>query len=337
MNISSPDYKQAFDAYFRRGVAIPQSGSLSEKQAHATTHYIWRARQDGRTRPSHAANHGKIFAWDNPPPTGHPGEDYGCRCIAAAHLPGFSEHFNITLTNVSDTGSPWKDIDFVRHYFSGGGRTVRVRNIGHLRAIVAEYNRIVIDDLTRLPTQIAEKARKIVKKSNVHFSDTFRDSYQMQRIVFSIGNTVIEGTYRGVSKEANGILQMSGTIDFHLRDEFRDPLDLEERLEPVLEEIAQAISFVLDLGGDLLGDAGAFVERVLSRITGKLGQVDGQLRDYIINRALDELTRRRKSTSIGERKVYPELPGGTPYDIVDDWGASFSAEVFLDKSKSRYA
>jgi len=50
--------------------------------AHATTHYIWRTRGDNKVRASHAANNGKIFAWDNPPPTGHPGEDYGCRCTA---------------------------------------------------------------------------------------------------------------------------------------------------------------------------------------------------------------------------------------------------------------
>lgn len=33
-------------------------------------------------RPSHAANEGRIFSWDNPPPTGHPGEGHGCRCWA---------------------------------------------------------------------------------------------------------------------------------------------------------------------------------------------------------------------------------------------------------------
>ena len=37
------------------------------------------ARGDGKVRPSHAANDGRVFAWDDPPPTGHPGEDYGCR------------------------------------------------------------------------------------------------------------------------------------------------------------------------------------------------------------------------------------------------------------------
>ena len=38
-------------------------------------------------RNSHAPNHGQVFAWDNPPPTGHPGEDYNCRCTPIPFSP----------------------------------------------------------------------------------------------------------------------------------------------------------------------------------------------------------------------------------------------------------
>jgi len=33
-------------------------------------------------RPEHEANDGKIFVWNDPPPTGHPGDEIGCRCWA---------------------------------------------------------------------------------------------------------------------------------------------------------------------------------------------------------------------------------------------------------------
>ena len=44
--------------------------------------YKWRTAEDTRVRPEHAANNGKIFSWGDPPPTGHPGHDVNCRCVA---------------------------------------------------------------------------------------------------------------------------------------------------------------------------------------------------------------------------------------------------------------
>lgn len=45
--------------------------------------YIWRDVDDARVRPNHAAKDGKEFFWNKPPSdTGHPGQDYQCRCWA---------------------------------------------------------------------------------------------------------------------------------------------------------------------------------------------------------------------------------------------------------------
>jgi SPP1 gp7 family putative phage head morphogenesis protein len=48
------------------------------------THYQWQGAMDARERPTHVAVQGMVFAWTDPPPMGHPGEDYQC-------LPGDSE------------------------------------------------------------------------------------------------------------------------------------------------------------------------------------------------------------------------------------------------------
>ena len=45
-------------------------------------HYIWHTVGDDRVRASHEANEGQTFSWDDPPPTGHPGEAENCRCSA---------------------------------------------------------------------------------------------------------------------------------------------------------------------------------------------------------------------------------------------------------------
>lgn len=45
--------------------------------------YIWRDSDDKRVRSTHRANDGKTFSWNKAPmATGHPGEDYQCRCWA---------------------------------------------------------------------------------------------------------------------------------------------------------------------------------------------------------------------------------------------------------------
>ena len=55
--------------------------------------YEWRATGgksgDGRTRPNHRSKHGNIYRFDSPPAdTGHPGEDFQCRCTARSIIPG---------------------------------------------------------------------------------------------------------------------------------------------------------------------------------------------------------------------------------------------------------
>lgn len=51
------------------------------------THYFWRTSQDERVRDTHEAHANERFAWDSPPAdTGHPGQDFQCRCVAEADL-----------------------------------------------------------------------------------------------------------------------------------------------------------------------------------------------------------------------------------------------------------
>lgn len=50
------------------------------------TQYIWSTSGDERVRDSHAENDGKIFSYDDPPPTGHPGDEINCRCVAIPYF-----------------------------------------------------------------------------------------------------------------------------------------------------------------------------------------------------------------------------------------------------------
>lgn len=82
-----------------RFIARDQTAKLNaamnreRNQALGIEEYIWRDSDDERVRKgkdgtengpgSHRAKDGKTYRWDSPPPdTGHPGEDYQCRCTA---------------------------------------------------------------------------------------------------------------------------------------------------------------------------------------------------------------------------------------------------------------
>lgn len=61
------------------------NGAFNEarQQSLGINRYRWMGAGDERERETHVANNGKIFSWDDPPEeTGHPGEDYQCRCSA---------------------------------------------------------------------------------------------------------------------------------------------------------------------------------------------------------------------------------------------------------------
>lgn len=86
-----------------RMIARDQMGTLNcrmtqyEHESLGVRRYVWITKLDSRVRDCHRELHGKIFSWNNPPAmwyvtkskgvvyTGrycHPGEDYGCRCVA---------------------------------------------------------------------------------------------------------------------------------------------------------------------------------------------------------------------------------------------------------------
>ena len=64
------------------------SGLINERRQRALgiDQYIWRSRDDNKVRHEHAGHDDKVFDWDNPPETGHPGQAYNCRCFAEPYL-----------------------------------------------------------------------------------------------------------------------------------------------------------------------------------------------------------------------------------------------------------
>ena len=114
-------------------------------------------------RTTHRANDGHIFSWENPPATGNPGEDFGCRCEAVPYVPGETEFaFHEFTTSLASSYDRWSNVDFVHHYYFGDGRPVDLLEIGHLREIAEQYAYMagIEGAFRRLSDQIADKARE---------------------------------------------------------------------------------------------------------------------------------------------------------------------------------
>ncbi len=77
--------------FIARDQVAKLNGKLTElrQKEVGVEEYIWRAVKDGASRATHLQNDGKTFRWDDPPVTGHPGEDFQCRCTAEPVLEEF--------------------------------------------------------------------------------------------------------------------------------------------------------------------------------------------------------------------------------------------------------
>jgi len=199
-----------------------------KNDARPTSHYIWRTVGDGNVRPSHAANDGQIFAWDNPPPTGHPGEDYGCRCVAEPYMREvrvFAEQ--LPTSSIADSPYKWGNKDFVDHYRNGNGVTVSLSQTGYLKEIIDYYaNQAVADDGTigvykAVNKQIIEKAKNQKQSGSLVYK--FENTYNFQDVLFTFRNSTVKGRFEGNIELNGNIIMISGAINYTFEDKFEDP------------------------------------------------------------------------------------------------------------------
>lgn len=106
-------HRQAFESYLRYG-RLPEAKTPDHPSA--TSHYVWRTARDERVRPAHAANEGRVFAWRDPPPTGHPGEAHQCRCWAEPYygsptVPDARLTLRRTVRTEATGEEPWTSIE----------------------------------------------------------------------------------------------------------------------------------------------------------------------------------------------------------------------------------
>lgn len=245
--IETPAYRKAFIQYLRKGTAIEISLKAAAGE-HPTTHYIWRTQGDDKVRASHAANNGKIFAWDNPPETGYPGDDYNCRCTAEPYVQGSTEFaYQTLISSINDVSPKWTNIDLTRHFYIGGGRGVTLSEIGHLQGVINHYF-YRLGKYGDVNTQIVDAARKNLGSE---FAYDFSNSYGFEDYLYVFGDGVVSGVFIGSSRYQNGVLVVNGTVEYFYDDTFTDPVDLRELLRGTSDpaDAARLQVIVSDFGG----------------------------------------------------------------------------------------
>lgn len=72
-----------------RDQTLKLNGAITEsrQKSAGVTQYVWSTSQDERVRPSHKVLEGTLQDWNVPPPPGHPGKDFQCRCVAIPYIP----------------------------------------------------------------------------------------------------------------------------------------------------------------------------------------------------------------------------------------------------------
>ena len=98
----------------RHAQRLSQGLDRKRQQAIGLRKYVWRTRGDNKVRAGHAANDGKIFEWRNAPASGHPGDDFGCRCRAEPLLDGAGDAYFEPVDAVQVAGLGKVVIEIIR-------------------------------------------------------------------------------------------------------------------------------------------------------------------------------------------------------------------------------
>jgi hypothetical protein len=255
----TPVFLKAVEHYGQHGrnKKLPKDVEAALVGDHPTTHYIWRTAGDKNVRPEHAENDGRIFSWNKPPRTGHPGAEYGCRCWAEPHwqkskmeemetsnphLAHLLNHFRALLKK----GDKWANMHFVAHFYVGRGKPVTLEQIGHLESIKWYY---LENYLWRFRMQLYREA----PASDGKYKNSFAQSYGFKEVQFSHGGATISGEFDGeVYTVKPGERICKGNTVFHFHDVFTDPLSIVETIKfflPHEQDVWPLVKQLSEVGG----------------------------------------------------------------------------------------
>jgi hypothetical protein len=194
-----------------------------------TPFYIWRTRGDGRVRASHAENDGRLFDRNNPPATGNPGEDYGCRCWAEPEYGNVYVEQTL-ISSINDVIPAWTDRGFFTH-FLGSGTPVTLQETGYLSKIIDffAFHALASDGLAGVYRSVNQQIMQAAKKvGNGAVPYSFNNTYNFYDVLYTFRNSTVKGEFAGDVRRDGDYLVINGIMTYSFFDEFADPISLVE-------------------------------------------------------------------------------------------------------------
>lgn len=122
----------------------------------------------------------------------------------------------------------WDDLKFVRHFYFGDGKAVKLRDIGLFNKVKAHSDKVAI---SKFKNQIEAEAKST---SGYKFTVSFKNAYDFKPVVYSLGGCTLIGKFNGGVCPWIGTSPqeywVEGEITVSFSDQFTDPLSIIERL-----------------------------------------------------------------------------------------------------------
>lgn len=201
------------------GIAKPNDETVRaiNKEASKTPggQYIWRTVEDDKVRKGHAEFNRTVRDWSDEP---DPGEEFNCRCWAKpiSAVTGLKQEI---IDLAKDANKPWTNMDFVSHFYFGGGQEKTLTEIGFLSAVVDHAKKTMFENVLK---QVAERAKNTQEGV---FTGSWSNSYPFGDVIFSLGGVTIKGRFGGTVKKEDKILIIDAQAEYEFSDTFTDPLN----------------------------------------------------------------------------------------------------------------
>ncbi len=173
--------------------------------------------RDDRIRASHAELNGTVRDLADSP---DPGEEFNCRCWAE---PVGSEGLKQELISEINDSEKWSSLEFLKHFFFGGGNEVTLSEAGYLGDIISKAEEVMYK---RLEAQVADKMRAIKNGPLTYRTENSYPRFKEVKWVFG-GGTIKTITAGQVIQDGDTV-SIDAEVQYTYYDEFTDPADIRQ-------------------------------------------------------------------------------------------------------------